>query len=221
MPLIPHEIARRRMVDDHLAARDIQDPRVLAAMEAVPRHRFVPAELAYAAYEDRPLPIGHGQTISQPYIVAFTAQALSLQADHRLLEVGTGSGYAAAVFAELCAEVVSVECVPSLAHMARQRLDQLGYEDVVVVEGDGGLGWIQSAPYDAIALAAAAPQVPSQLLEQLAPDGQMVLPLGRKNQNQKLIRLVRAGKEINEEELLPVSFVPLVGYASQVPPEVL
>ncbi|MDP6481743.1 MAG: protein-L-isoaspartate(D-aspartate) O-methyltransferase [Acidimicrobiales bacterium] len=209
------------MVDDHLAARDIQDPRVLAAMEAVPRHRFLPADLVYAAYEDRPLPIGYGQTISQPYIVAFTAQALSLQADDRLLEVGTGSGYAAAVFAELCAEVVSVECVPFLARMARQRLGQLGYEDVVVVEGDGGLGWIQSAPYDAIALAAAAPQVPSQLLEQLAPDGRMVLPLGGKNQNQKLIRLVSAGKEINEEELLPVSFVPLVGYAGQVPPEVL
>ncbi len=209
------------MVDNHLAARDIQDPRVLAAMESVPRHRFVPADLAYAAYEDRPLPIGYGQTISQPYIVAFTAQALSLQADHRLLEVGTGSGYAAAVFAELCAEVVSVECVPSLARMARQRLGQLGYENVVVVEGDGGLGWTQSAPYDAIALAAAAPQVPSQLLEQLAPDGQLVLPLGRKNQNQKLIRLVSAGKEVTEEELLPVSFVPLVGCASQVPPEVL
>ncbi|MBS1264501.1 MAG: Protein-L-isoaspartate O-methyltransferase [Acidimicrobiaceae bacterium] len=201
------------MVERHLAARGIKDRRVLAAMEAVPRHLFVPPELVGSAYDDRPLPIGHGQTISQPYIVAFTAQALDISPGSRMLEVGTGSGYAAAVFSELCDKVVSVECIPSLARAARQRLAMLGYDRVEVVEGDGGLGWSEASPYDVVALAAAAPEVPSRLLEQLVPDGRMVLPLGRERRDQKMVRVVRTRDGAQVEELLPVAFVPLVGHA--------
>ncbi len=203
------------MVEGDLAGRDITDPAVLAAMAAVPRQEFLPPELARSAYEDRPLPIGSGQTISQPYIVAFTAQAMGLDGADRVLEVGTGSGYAAAVLSLLCAEVVTVECIPSLARSASERLARLGYANVTVVEGDGGLGWAPGAPYDAIAVAAAAPEVPEALVSQLVQGGRLVVPIGRRGRSQSLVRVVRTADGTEAVDLLPVSFVPLTGDAGQ------
>ena len=203
------------MVDEQLATRDITDHRVLSAMATVPRHRFVPVPARADAYEDRPLPIGSGQTISQPYIVAFTLQALDLRPGATVLDVGTGSGYQAAVLAEMGATVTSVERVPSLASGARKRLAELGYS-VDVVEGDGSLGWPAGAPYDAIVVAASGPSVPDDLLAQLRVGGRLVMPVGGRHHGQELVRTTRtpeeAGQEVREP-LLPVSFVPLLGEA--------
>ncbi len=203
------------MVDEQLATRDITDHRVLSAMATVPRHQFVPAPARADAYEDRPLPIGSGQTISQPYIVAFTLQALDLRPGATVLDVGTGSGYQAAVLAEMGATVTSVERVPSLASGARKRLAELGYS-VDVVEGDGSMGWPTGAPYDAIVVAASGPSVPDDLLAQLRVGGRLVMPVGGRHHGQELVRTTRtpeeAGQEVREP-LLPVSFVPLLGEA--------
>ncbi|RUA26229.1 MAG: protein-L-isoaspartate O-methyltransferase [Actinobacteria bacterium] len=207
--------ARQQMVDGQLAARDIDDPRVLAAMATVPRHLFVPPELAASAYEDRPLPIGRDQTISQPYIVAYTVQAMRLGASDRVLEVGTGSGYAAAVLAELCAEVVTIECISSLAESAGERLARLGYGNVTVIEGDGGMGRPSDAPFDAIAVAAAGPSIPDALVDQLSAGGRLVMPVGRRRGGQHLVRAVRTAGGTEVEALLPVTFVPLTGAAAQ------
>ena len=203
------------MVDAQLATRDITDHRVLSAMATVPRHQFVPAPARADAYEDRPLPIGSGQTISQPYIVAFTLQALDLRPGATVLDVGTGSGYQAAVLAEMGATVTSVERVPSLASGARKRLAELGYS-VDVVEGDGRMGWPTGAPDDAIVVAASGPAVPDDLLAQLRVGGRLVMPVGGRHHGQELVRTTRtpeeAGQEVREP-LLPVSFVPLLGEA--------
>ncbi|MCH2411617.1 MAG: protein-L-isoaspartate(D-aspartate) O-methyltransferase [Acidimicrobiales bacterium] len=203
------------MVAEQLATRDITDHRVLSAMATVPRHQFVPAPARADAYEDRPLPIGSGQTISQPYIVAFTLQALDLRPGATVLDVGTGSGYQAAVLAEMGATVTSVERVPSLASGARKRLAELGYS-VDVVEGDGSMGWPTGAPYDAIVVAASGPSVPDDLLAQLRVGGRLVMPGGGRHHGQELVRMTRtpgeAGQEVREP-LLPVSFVPLLGEA--------
>ena len=203
------------MVDEQLATRDITDHRVLSAMATVPRHQFVPAPARADAYEDRPLPIGSGQTISQPYIVAFPLQALDLRPGATVLDVGTGSGYQAAVLAEMGATVTSVERVPSLASGARKRLAELGYS-VDVVEGDGSMGWPTGAPYDAIVVAASGPSVPDDLLAQLRVGGRLVMPVGGRHHGQELVRTTRtpeeAGQEVREP-LLPVSFVPLLGEA--------
>jgi protein-L-isoaspartate(D-aspartate) O-methyltransferase len=206
---------RQQMVDGQLAARDIDDPRVLAAMATVPRHLFVPPELAASAYEDRPLPIGRDQTISQPYIVAYTVQAMRLGASDRVLEVGTGSGYAAAVLAELCAEVFTIECIAPLAESAGERLARLGYGNVTVIEGDGGLGRPSDAPFDAIAVAAAGPSIPDALVDQLRIGGRLVMPVGRRRGGQHLVRAVRTADGTEVETLLPVTFVPLTGAAGQ------
>lgn len=199
------------MVDVQLARRGISDARVLEALRRVPREEFVSLELAELAYDDCPLPIGEGQTISQPYIVAFTAAALGLSTGERVLEVGTGSGYAAAVLSQLAREVYSVERVPSLCAAARERLSRLGYHNVQVVCGDGSLGLPEHAPYAAIAVAAVGPTPPPALLEQLSIGGRLVMPVGPDG-SQTLVRLTRMGDtSYREEPLADVRFVPLIG----------
>lgn len=200
--------ARERMVAGQLAARDISDARVLDAMRRVPRHEFVPPRLVTQAYDDRPLPIGHDVTISQPYIVALMTQALRLRPSDRVLEIGTGSGYAAAVLAELVADVTTVECIEPLALEARDRLASYG-DRVRVVVGDGSLGHAAGAPYDAIVVTAAAPEIPPPLLEQLGPGGRLVIPVGRGVE--QLVRVTRTDHGDERDVLLPVRFVPLTG----------
>lgn len=202
---------RQHMVDSQLAARGIADARVLDAFRDVPREAFIPVELAEFAYRDSPLPIAEDQTISQPYIVAVTLEALALEHTDRVLEVGTGSGYAAALLGRIAADVYTIERHASLAAEARERLARLGFENVRVLCGDGTLGWPQHAPYDAIAVAAGGPGVPEALLAQLADGGRLVIPVGRDQSNQVLVRVTRDGSRFRREELTPVRFVPLIG----------
>lgn len=203
------EESRRRMVETQLKGRDITDPRVLAAMGKVPRHRFVPAYLAPLAYSDQPLPIGQGQTISQPYIVALMSQWAEVAPGDKVLEVGTGSGYQAAVLAELTDRVFTVELLPALAEAAKVRLKELGYRQVQVKIGDGYQGWPEAAPFDAILVTATAPEVPPALAAQLKEGGRLVIPVGR-GWVQQLIRFRKVAGELREEARLPVQFVPLV-----------
>lgn len=203
--------ARQRMVSEQLRQRDIVDPHVLAAFGDVPREEFVDEDLRTLAYEDSPLAIGFGQTISQPYVVAMTYQALRLDGHEKALEIGTGSGYAAAVLSRLVREVHTVERIPELAHMAAARLARLGYNNVQVHVGDGTLGWPTNAPYDAIAVAAGAPSPPPSLLSQLTIGGRIVIPHGDAS-SQRLVRITRKrDDEFVEEDLGDVRFVPLVG----------
>ncbi len=208
------------MVDLQLAGRGITDPRVLKAFRSVPREAFIPAELAEFAYRDAPLPIGEDQTISQPYIVALTTEALRLTGDERVLEVGTGSGYAAAVLSRVAKAVFTVERRESLAREAEERLGRLGYRNVEVLHGDGTLGWPEHAPYDAIAVAAGGPRVPKALLDQLAPGGRLVIPVGTDETSQVLTRVTREGaNDFREEPLTEVRFVPLIGEQGWRPEE--
>ena len=202
--------ARERMVTDQLQGRDITDPLVLAAMGKVPRHLFVPDYLASRAYGDHPLPIGSGQTISQPYIVALMTQWGEVKPGDKVLEVGTGSGYQAAVLAEITTKVFTIELLPDLAQAARTRLNKLGYAGVQVRTGNGYLGWPEEAPFDAILVTAAAPKIPPALAEQLAEGGRLVIPLGPAYQPQELIRFRKVKGKLQEEARLPVMFVPLV-----------
>lgn len=203
---------RARMVEQQLAARGIRDPRVLAAFLAVPRERFVPEEALAMAYLDRPLPIGAGQTISQPYIVAVTIEAMQLGGGERVLEIGAGSGYAAAVVSHVAREVFTVERIPALAELAHQRLRHLGFRNVHVRCGDGTLGWPEHAPYDAIAVAAGGPAPPRALLRQLRIGGRLVIPIGKDDASQVLVRIVRVGDDqFREEPIVRVRFVPLIG----------
>ncbi|NMC19729.1 MAG: protein-L-isoaspartate(D-aspartate) O-methyltransferase [Thermogutta sp.] len=204
--------ARRRMVEEQLAARDIRDPRVLEAMLRVPRHRFVPENVLHEAYDDHPLPIGHGQTISQPYIVALMTQLAAPRPESRALDVGTGSGYQAAVLAELCREVYSIEILEPLAVEAAERLKQLGYKNVTVRAGDGYQGWPEKAPFDLIIVAAAPDHVPQPLIDQLAPGGRLVIPVGEARQELLLIVKGEDGV-IRRESVAPVMFVPMTGEA--------
>ncbi len=199
------------MVEVQLRRRRIRDERVLAAMSQVPRHEFVPPELLREAYEDHPLPIGGGQTISQPYIVAAMVESLSLRGTERVLEVGTGSGYQTAVLARLAARVYTIECDPTLARTAQERLDRLGLGDKVeVIEGDGSGGYVPAAPYDAILVAAAAPDVPMQFVEQLVEGGRLAIPVGdRESQELRLIRKSGGSPEVSK--LGYCRFVPLLG----------
>ena len=201
---------RQRMVAQQLQARDITDPRVLAAMEKVPRHRFVPDHLAPLAYNDHPLPIGSDQTISQPYIVALMTQWAEVKPGDKVLEVGTGSGYQAAVLAEITDRVFSIELKPELAAAAAKRLQALGYGRIQVRTGDGYQGWPAEAPFDAFLVTATAPQVPPALKEQLAEGGLLVIPVGYSGSVQHLLRLRKVKGELQEEDRLPVRFVPLV-----------
>jgi protein-L-isoaspartate(D-aspartate) O-methyltransferase len=198
------------MIREQLVPRGIQDERVLAAMRKVPRHLFVEAGMQDRAYDDCPLPIGQNQTISQPYMVALMAQSLELEGEEKVLEVGTGSAYEAAVLAELCAQVVSVERLEDLALKARARLISLEYANVLVVVGDGTLGCQEHAPYDAIVVSAASPCIPRPLLNQLKPDGCLVLPIGEE-ELQSLVRLRKKGERLEEEYLGECRFVKLIG----------
>jgi protein-L-isoaspartate(D-aspartate) O-methyltransferase len=202
--------ARERMVERQLRRRGIRDERVLAAMARVPRHLFVPENLRHLAYEDGALPIGHGQTISQPYIVATICSLLRLGGDERVLDVGTGSGYQVAVLAELAAEVVTIERVPELAERAREALASAGYGRVEVRVGDGSLGVPDRAPFDAIAVAAATPSVPPALYEQLSDGGRLVVPRGGR-WGQDLVLVERTKDGPVERVSVPCRFVPLVG----------
>lgn len=208
------EIARRRMVESHLRLRGISAPRVLDAMVRVPRHEFAPASYRAQAYEDHPLPIGEGQTISQPYIVALMLAALELKATDRVLEVGTGSGYATALLCELTARVFSVERHATLADDARELLTRLGYSNVEVIVGDGSQGYPVEAPYDAILVSAAAAELPRALLAQLSEGGRMMIPIGPSDSQQlQLIRMRNGEPQISLHEFC--RFVPLVsGFAS-------
>jgi protein-L-isoaspartate(D-aspartate) O-methyltransferase len=201
--------ARDRMVDTQLARRDIRDPRVLDAMRAVPRHLFVPPDLANEAYGDHPVPIGFGQTISQPYIVAWMIEQLRLTPQSRVLEVGAGCGYQTAILARLAREVFAVEIIDALTARARATLEALGVKNVRLSTRDGSLGWPERAPFDAIVVAAAAPDVPPALVEQLADGGRLIIPVG--GEDFQTLRLVqRDGTRVTEEELVDVRFVPLV-----------
>ncbi|HRN63011.1 MAG TPA: protein-L-isoaspartate(D-aspartate) O-methyltransferase [Luteimonas sp.] len=206
---------RNHMVERQLAGRGIDDARVLEVMRKVERHRFVPESFASQAYEDNPLPIGHGQTISQPYIVALMTQLARPAPGDRVLEVGTGSGYQAAVLAELVAQVYSIEIVAPLAGQAAALLDELGYGNVEVRAGDGYAGWPEHAPFDAIVVTAAPERIPAPLLEQLGPGGRLVIPVGPIHAVQEL-RVVekRADGSLHEQVVTPVRFVPLTGEAA-------
>ena len=200
------------MVEDQIERRGITDPAVLAAMRAVPRHRFVPSDQADAAYDDRALPIGFGQTISQPYIVAFMTQALKLRPEHRVLEVGTGSGYQAAVLGQIVAEVQTIEIVPALAERARAVLAELGYSNVHVRTGDAYAGLPELAPFDRIIVTAAPDHAPQPLIDQLAEGGRMIVPVG--TSRQQLILIAKDAAGVQSEPLLDVIFVPLTRTAS-------
>ena len=201
------------MVREQIENRGVRDKRVVAALRKVPRHLYVPREMEPYAYADRPLPIGYAQTISQPYIVAFMTEALELKPQDRVLEIGTGSGYQAAVLAELVRDVYSIEIVDPLGREAAERLKRLGYSNIQVRIGDGYRGWPEAAPFDAIIVTAAPDHVPAALVDQLREGGRMVLPVGRLFQD--LIRIRRTRSGVKQETLLPVRFVPMVGEAEK------
>ena len=203
---------RKAMVSRQLAARGIKDPQVLGVMGEVPREHFVPDEYQARAYDDGPLPILVGQTISQPYIVALMIEALQLKGHHRVLDIGTGSGYAAAVIGRIAAEVYSVERIAELLEYARPRFQQLGYSNIYTHLGDGTLGWPEQAPFDAILVSAAGPAVPQSLRQQLAVDGNLVMPVGEERGIQTLVRETRiTSNKFDRKELCEVRFVPLLG----------
>jgi protein-L-isoaspartate(D-aspartate) O-methyltransferase len=204
---------RRRMVEEQIERRGVSDPRVLEAMRSVPRHLFVPESVRAEAYDDRPLPIGEGQTISQPFIVAFMTEAARLRPGARVLEIGTGSGYQAAVLAAAGAEVLTIEILPGLAEKARETLAATGFPGVRVRTGDGFRGWPEEAPFDVVLVTAAPADVPPPLLEQVKVGGCLVIPVG--SGTQELIRMTRTKTGYERESLLPVRFVPMTGEARE------
>lgn len=203
-------VARKIMVEEQLLGRDITNARLLAVMRKVPRHEFVPQGIRDRAYDDSPLPIGHGQTISQPYVVAFMTEKLEPKPTDRVLEVGTGSGYQAAVLGELAAEVWTIERHETLAAHARTLLDELGYTNVHIIVGDGSVGLLEQAPFDGIVVTAAAPEVPEALRRQLADGGRLVIPVGD-GWMQSLMVVRRSGQHFRESPVLGCRFVPLIG----------
>jgi protein-L-isoaspartate(D-aspartate) O-methyltransferase len=210
------EKARNRMVDDAIASRGVKDPAVLRAMRAVPRHEFVLPEYLDQAYDDHPLPIGYGQTISQPYIVAWMTELLELKPGEKVLEIGTGSGYQAAVLAELgSVEVYSIEIVPQLASSAEERLNSLGYDNLTLKQADGYHGWSEHAPYDAILVTAAPDHLPAPLAEQLSDGGRLVIPIGPPGGFQSLWKFVKTGDDLQAYNLGSVAFVPFTGEGVQ------
>jgi protein-L-isoaspartate(D-aspartate) O-methyltransferase len=211
----PEAAARRHMVASQIEARGIADPRVLEAMRTVERHRFVPDAYRGAAHDDHPLPIGHGQTISQPYIVALMTELARVRPDARVLEIGTGSGYQAAVLAVLAKEVYTIEIVAPLAAEAAERLARLGYRNVTVRAGDGYRGWPEKAPFDAVIVTAAPPEIPQPLLDQLAVGGRLVAPIGPEYGDQRLVVVERTAKGYERSVVAGVRFVPMTGEAQQ------
>jgi protein-L-isoaspartate(D-aspartate) O-methyltransferase len=201
--------ARERMVTEQIEARGVRDPLVLRALRTVPRDQFILPAAAAEAYGDHPLPIGHGQTISQPYIVAFMTEALGLKGGENVLEIGTGSGYQAAVLSLIAKTVYSIEILAPLAAEARERLARLGYRNVEVRAGDGYQGWPEAAPFDGIVVTAAAPRIPEPLKAQLKDGGRLIIPVGE--EFQELIVVTRRGSQYDERRVLPVRFVPMTG----------
>lgn len=206
----PWQVRRNRMVERQIELRDVTHPATLAAMRKVPRHLFVPKELGPQAYDDNPLPIGYGQTISQPYIVACMTEQIAPTRTTRVLEIGTGSGYQAAVLAEICAEVFTIEIIPELADHTAVLLRQLGYKNVQCRTGDGWKGWPEAAPFDAIIVTAAAAKIPPPLLAQLKEGGRMIIPVGPEAGAQELMLVTKHGGRITQRPLIPVRFVPFV-----------
>ena len=204
----PYLLRRQEMIETQIVSRGVSDKRVLDAMFKVERHRFVPFIVRAMAYNDSPLPIGHGQTISQPYIVAYMTEAARLNPEDRVLEVGTGSGYQAAVLAEIAREVYTIEIVEPLADDARQRLKELGYQNIFVKHGDGYKGWPEKSPFDVIVVTAAPEEIPPELIHQLKAGGRMVVPIGSFFQELYLVTRTESGFE--KKNLLPVRFVPMV-----------
>jgi protein-L-isoaspartate(D-aspartate) O-methyltransferase len=200
---------REKMVETQIKARGVKDPRVLSALLKVERHRFVPEECLNSAYSDQPLPIGEGQTISQPYIVALMTELLELKGEEKVLEIGTGSGYQTAILAELAKEVYTIEIVESLASIAKNRLSELGYQNIKVKAGDGYLGWPEAAPFDAIIITCAPDHIPKPLTEQLKEGGRMVVPVG--TYAQELKKIVKRSGKIVTTDVIPVVFVPMTG----------
>ena len=207
--------ARKRMLERDLKGRDIRDPKVLEIMGKVPRHLFVEPSLKSKAYADHPLPIGEGQTISQPYIVALMTQILKIQPGERVLEIGTGSGYQAAVMAELTAQVYTIEIIEPLTQQAAQRLKQLGYDKVRVKYGDGYFGWEEAAPFDAIIVTCAANHIPPPLIKQMKEGGRLIIPLGSTTYFQNLTLLTKKMGKTDVQHLLGVAFVPMTGEAQK------
>jgi protein-L-isoaspartate(D-aspartate) O-methyltransferase len=203
------------MVAEQIERRGVKDPRVLEAMRKVPRHEFVPEDERHEAYDDRPLPIGHGQTISQPYIVAFMTEALGLKGPEKVLEVGTGSGYQAAVLSLLAKEVFTIEIVEPLGKQAAEVLKKLGYKNVSVRVGDGYRGWREQAPFDAIIVTCAPDAVPEPLVHQLAEGGRMIIPVGPEGKAQQLVLMKKRHGKLHQQEILPVRFVPMTGEARE------
>jgi protein-L-isoaspartate(D-aspartate) O-methyltransferase len=208
--------ARERMVRNQLESRDIKDAKVLASMRKIPRHKFVPPEIVDSAYDDNALPLSLGQTVSQPYIVAFMTQALDLEGNERVLEVGTGSGFQAAVLAEIVPEVYTIEILPALTERARRTLADLGYKNIRFRTGDGYEGWPEAAPFDAIVVTAAPDHVPAPLVDQLKPGGRMIIPVGRFEQELVVIEKTKSG--FTRRSTIPVRFVPMTGRAQEGSP---
>jgi protein-L-isoaspartate(D-aspartate) O-methyltransferase len=205
-----YEKARLKMVKNQLAARGIRDQRVLEAMSEIPRHEFVPPALEHEAYDDNPLPIGEGQTISQPYIVALMTQMMGLEGGEKVLEIGSGSGYQCAILCKMAARVYTVERSPSLVRRAERILTDLGFENFLMKEGDGSEGWMEYAPFDAIMVTAGSPKIPETLIEQLTDRGRMVIPVGNRY-SQVLKRITKVGDTLKEEEGAGCRFVDLIG----------
>jgi protein-L-isoaspartate(D-aspartate) O-methyltransferase len=214
-PLAPQRAdfgeARKRMIDDQIRARGVANPRVLEAMTLVPRHEFVPEEFRASAYDDHPLPTSQGQTISQPYIVALMTELADPKPEHRVLEIGTGSGYQAAVLSGLVQDVYTIELLPELARTAAERLQRLGYKNVHVRDGDGYLGWPEHAPFDSILVTAGATEIPKPLVEQLKPGGRMIIPVGDTSSVQ-MLQIVEKDMngDVRVRDSIPVRFVPLL-----------
>ncbi len=202
---------RKDMVKNQIEARGVSDKKVLSAMEKVPRHLFVSEQYRTEAYRDYPLPIGEGQTISQPYIVAIMTELAKLKGDEKVLEIGTGSGYQAAVLSLLCREVYSIEYIESLAKTAGQKLKELGYKNVYVKNGDGFIGWTEAAPFDVIIITCALPYIPDSLVRQLKEQGRIVAPIGEEYETQILTIFEKTDNKLNEKEYEPVRFVPMKG----------
>jgi protein-L-isoaspartate(D-aspartate) O-methyltransferase len=205
--------ARQELVAKHIKGQGISDERVLASMRTVPRHAFVPANLKDAAYADRPLPIGEGQTISQPYVVALMTEILNIRPDQRILEIGTGSGYQAAILAEIAKEVYSIEIKKKLYERSTKKLKLLGYNRLKTLHGDGYFGWKEAAPFDAIMITAAVDHIPPPLIQQLKDGGKLTLPLGNPFSYQNLVLVTKDGENVRVKQITGVLFVPMTGYA--------